>query len=181
MSVGHDRKYPGVVSQCHHISTKEQNHEQYHEQYHEQADEAPEGFSPQRGLLKNFLEMKNPSESKTKTKEGGGVYPDFDQRIREHFKTLCATHPKKSGASKICYALFRQFFSTNPSDQEKNSDRLTNVLSAAAAYRDECKDREPKYIKSLQNWLKEVDPDIPVMIETETLVRCSDETDGDAA
>ncbi len=141
--------------------------------------ENPNAF-PSKEVFRTLPLSENPSQE-TNTNEQGGVYPDFDQRIREHFKTLCATHPKKSGASKICYALFRQFFSTNPSDQEKNSDRLTNVLSAAAAYRDECKDREPKYIKSLQNWLREVDPDVPVMIEVETFVRCPDETDGDAA
>lgn len=145
----------------------------------DESGENPRAF-PSKGIFKTLPSRTEPSRD-SKTKEEGASYPDFDERIREHFKTLCETYPKKAGASKICYALFRQFFSTNPADQEKNSDRLTNLLSAAAAYRTECVDREPKYVKSLQNWLHEADPDVPVMIEVETLVRCSDETDGDAA
>lgn len=141
--------------------------------------ENPVAF-PSKKISKTFP-LRAESSQDSNTNEQCVVYPDFDERIREHYKTLVETYPKKAGASKVCYALFRQFFSTNPAHQEKNSDRLTNVLSAAAAYRTECVDREPKYIKSLQNWLGEVDPDIPVMIEVETLVRCSDETDGDAA
>ena len=141
--------------------------------------ESPE--DPSSRKISKTLPLRATPFQDSKTKEGGG-YQNFDERIKGHFRMLCSVYPKKTSTGmKIAFALFRQFFSDDPEDQEKNSDRLTNVLSAAAAYRDECKDREPKYIKSFQNWLREIDPDIPVMVEVETLVRCPDEMGGDVA
>ena len=121
------------------------------------------------------LPLRAESSRDSKTKEGGG-YSDFDQRIKGHFQTLCATFPKKTSAGmKIALATFRQFFSDDPENQERNSDRLTNILSAAASYRTECVGREPRYVKSLSNWLKELDPDVSVTVETETWVRVEEE------
>ena len=135
--------------------------------------ENPVAFPPKK-ISKTFPLRAEPSQN-SKTKEGGG-YSDFDQRIKGHFQTLCATFPKKTSAGmKIALATFRQFFSDDPENQERNSDRLTNVLSAAASYRTECVGREPRYVKSLSNWLKELDPDVSVTVETETWVRVEEE------
>ena len=135
--------------------------------------ENPVAF-PSKKISKTFPLRAEPSQN-SKTKEGG-VYSNFNERIKGHFQTLCGVYPKKSSTGmRIVLATFRQFFSDDPEYQARNSDRLTNILSAATLYAEECRGRESKYVKALSNWLKELDADVPVMVETETWVRVEEE------
>ena len=83
----------------------------------------------------------------------------FEEKVRADFKDLVELFPKKEGASKKAFALYKAFFSRERRYFKRNDDRATNVFSAVEGYRRSCENQEQRFIKSLSRFLEEIDPD----------------------
>ena len=82
--------------------------------------------------------------------------PEFLEAAREIFQDLLKLYPKPD-TSREAFALFCGIFTE---DEELNDRRVSNILGQALNYAEQCEGREFRYVKSLRNWLREVDPDI---------------------
>ncbi len=104
-----------------------------------------------------------PDKDKTNAElvESGDMEPEavFEEKVRADFRDLVDLYPKKEGASKKAFALYKAFFSRERRHFKRNDDRATNVFSAVEGYRRSCEDQEQRFIKSLSRFLEELDPD----------------------
>lgn len=93
--------------------------------------------------------------------ESGDMEPEaiFEEKVRADFRDLVGLYPKKEGASKKAFELYKAFFSRERQHFKRNDFRATNVFSAVEGYRRSCEDQEQRFIKSLSRFLEELDPD----------------------
>ena len=83
----------------------------------------------------------------------------FEEKVRADFKDLVELFPKKEGASKKAFELYKAFFSRERRYFKRNDFRATNIFSAVEGYRRSCEGQEQRFIKSLSRFLEEIDPD----------------------
>lgn len=121
--------------------------------------ENPNAF-PSKEVFRTLPLSENPSQE-TNTNEQGDMEPEavFEEKVRADFKDLVELFPKKEGASKKAFALYKAFFSRERQHFKRNDFRATNVFSAVEGYRRSCEDQEQRFIKSLSRFLEELDPD----------------------
>lgn len=138
-------------------------------QYHlsrpmEHKDGENSELSPSKGSSsKPSLEAKDHSQGNPNTEiaESGDMEPEsvFLEKVKADFRELVGLYPKKEGASKKAFELYKAFFSRERQHFKRNDFRATNVFSAVEGYRRSCEDQEQRYIKSLSRFLEELDPD----------------------
>lgn len=154
-----------VVSNCDNglsqIETLTDSFEQTHGT--DESGENPE-VSPSREVFqKTSLNEELPDKDNPNTEMGeqGDMEPEavFLEKVKADFRDLVELYPKKEGASKKAFALYKAFFSRERQHFKRNDFRATNVFSAVEGYRRSCEDQEQRFIKSLSRFLEELDPD----------------------
>ncbi len=161
-----------VVSNCDNglsqIETLTDSFEQTHGT--NESGENPEVFPSKKGLQKLPLKTE-PTDKDQEPLDGRQSPEDFERTCRKFFEEFIRAYPKPGAGSKKAYAIFKGLFSLEGQHFERNADRFQNVMGATIAYCRTVNPEEPRFIRSAERFLSELDADLPVEEEITRLVR----------
>lgn len=112
-----------------------------------------------------------PTDKDQEPLDGRQSPEDFERACRKFFKEFVEAYPKPGSGSKKAYSIFRGLFSPEERYFERNADRFQNVMGAVIAYARSVNPDEPRFIRSAERFLSELDADLPVEEEITLLVR----------